>query len=324
MTTRGTRTRRTAPARGCRDRGAFQSTFIALLVVIALVISICVVALGPKIGGQVADYLICKLLSSEKDGCKAPSTNGINGQSPPPPGPAVVTTVDLPGNCDATANLVSNLFPGGHWTGQDFQNLAAGISVPAQPGIHVDNSIGGSVQVNGCMLVFSTTDDLSKPSKDPRTNIDWASIGRTIAAAAISFITGAIAFAACVAGGTEPICPFIGGYVAGFFYEIALAAMEHGTLSGTDVIKAFIAGIAGGALGGAAGQLTKLGKELPKILTKVREAIESGFSKMWGWIQDIARAGKDIVVDWITAAADYIRANPPWQPSPPVIFLGGP
>jgi hypothetical protein len=304
----------------------FQSTFIGLLVVMVLVVTMFVIIAAPMISDQEADYLICVLLSSDKDKCEDPSADDHTQHPAQPKGtPAspevtAVTSVDLPGDCDATADFLGRLFPGGHWSGQDFQNLAAGINIPVPP-IHADSWIGGTYKVVGCTLVFGLGKNLGPPG-EVHTDFDWASIARTIAAAAISYITAAIAFVACVASGTAPICPFIAGYVAGFFWEISLAAMKHGTLNGTDLINAFIAGIAGGALGASSKYLTKLGKKLPEILTKVRDAIEAGFNKMWGWIQDIARAGKDLVVDWITRTVNYFRnhGNPwPRRPAPPAL-----
>jgi hypothetical protein len=311
--------------RGGRDRGVFQPVSVGLMVVTSLLITTGVVAVGPQIGGRVADYLMCELVPGDHcaDRSTAQPSQPAERQTPQQSQPGgLVTVVDLSGDCAGAAQFLAEIFPDGHWTGEQFQTLAQtyGVQLPTDFGLAA--GLGGTVAISDCQLVIKTDDDLSNPGE---VNTDtWADFGRAVAVLAIGLVTGLSTYVLCMATVVlEPMCPALAGYSTGFFGAIAEAAIRKHTLDFPDVMTAFAAGIAGFALG-MAPLLDPLAAKIPGILSKLGAGIEKAFSKMWGWVQKIAKVGKDLVVDWLNKAATYLEEHPlfkspprPGQPAPP-------
>jgi hypothetical protein len=300
-----------------RDRGVFQSAFVGFLIIIVLLITTCLVAFGPKIGGVVADYLICQLLHSES--CPAgDKTGGDGGLTDPKSGPTVMAVLETPENCEAGGQAIDDLFPGGNWSTGDFQHYGRQSPFPdgeLPPGSPAD--LSGQVHVDGCGTVVFTSDvDLSNPD-EVHADINWKAIGMTVAAGMIGAGAALIIAGFCMAVPVlEPVCPYIWSFAIGFFWNLAAAGLNNGNITGHDVLNAFIAGLIA-ATPAAFGKLGKLlAKYVPIWLGKLWEGLVSVAGKAWAWLRPYILKAADAVGAFATAAKQYLRDHPLWEPRP--------
>lgn len=304
MTTRSRRRR----AYG-NDAGVNQSAFVALLVVVILVIAMSLTVFGPRLGGVVANYLICTILADNPKSCTPPSTNqiqGVGGTSGTDG--TVVSTTDLGPDCGAAQAQLAGLLPDGKWNIQQLTALGMSVPIGIQPGIHYDDSITGTWSIVDCQLVLKTDKDYGHRD-DALTRIDWGAIGRGIAAGMIGLAASAAMAIVCAAAALGPICPYLVGFTIGFFWNLSSALIETGTLDGTAVIKAFAFGVIA-ALPAGTKYLEPLGEALPGMLRAMGERIALTGRTMWAWVRAIAGPGLESLGGWLGQAARYFEEHP--------------
>jgi disulfide bond formation protein DsbB len=282
-----------------------------------LLITTCLVAFGPKIGGVVADYLICQLLGSGS--CPADGkTGGDGGLTDPKSGPAVMAVLQTPEDCAAGGPAIDGLFPGGKWSTGDFQQFGRQFPFPEgelPAGSPAD--LSGQVHVDGCGTVVFTSDvDLSNPD-EVHGNINWKAIGMTIAAGMIGAGAALIIAGFCSAvPALLPACPAIWSFAIGFFWNLAAAGLNNGNITGHDVLNAFVAGLIA-AIPAAFGKLGPLlAKYVPIWLGKLWGGLVKVADKAWAWLKPYILNAAEKVGEFAEAAARYIRENPPWRPRP--------
>ena len=316
-----------------RDRGVFQSAFVGLLVIIVLLITTSLVAFGPKLGSVVADDLICQLLQRQPcqgggdpdmagpkggpgdaggigGGKGDPDGGGIAG---PKSGSAVIADLKTPGECAAGGQAVDGLFPSGSWSTADFQYYGSQVEVPElPPGTPAD--LGGQVHVDACGNVVFTSDiDLSNPD-DVHADIDWAAIGKTIAAGMAGAAAALVVAGFCAAvPALEPVCPYLWSFTIGFVWNLVSAALNNGgKIDGQGWLNAFVAGLIA-ATPAAFGKLGPLlAKYVPIWLGALKNAVAAVAKSSWAWLKPYISAAADVVGDFAAAAAKFIRDHPPW------------
>jgi hypothetical protein len=287
------------------DAGVNQTAFVGLLVAVILVITNSLVVLGPKIGSQVADYLICVVF--QQDDCR----QNTAGQEPPGDPSDTSITIDNddlgldPGELQ---DLIDFAYPDGQFDSGQFTDLP-GLNLP----IPDENVIGGiSVDDNGDLVLDLPPGYAAGPDGEVNENLDWKSIGIKIAAGVISVLAGLAATSACLAFFPEAgtFCGYWNGFFVTLVWNLVEPAMRGQTVDRQKFFEALGGAIIGGlpTLNGATAKV--LNEAIPKIMRFIGNALKAAPGKVWAWMRPYVESGLGVAGDLFTGFANWVRNNP--------------
>lgn len=298
----------TGPVRSRRrrpgDAGVNQSAFVALLVVVILLIATALTVFGPQVGGAIARFWICELISPDSADCASQPVNPTGTTPPANPGDVVFSlgtdAVD-PSMCDQ----IKKDHAGGSLS-QFVQNNLHSFPLQTDP---IDLGGGsGFTDWDGAINCGPDGISITIPEDEVHTDI-WGWVIQVIAGTA-GTLMGYLAEALCVASlGPAAViaCGLIRGYVTTFTWVLVA-----GLLSGQSIKdpSLWAASLAGGILGAAGGAVwTKYLKgwvdtQAQATLQKVADGIGALADKVWAVGRGALQKSRDYIYDMSSSIVD--------------------
>lgn len=315
MQASGRRRRRTG-----HDAGVNQSAFVALLIAVILVILAALGTYGPQIGGTIAQYWICKLVTDAPN-CPGPTlpdpaTSDDSGQ------PQVVTVFDNgpmaeelgidPGDlADSIRDAPGALGASGLDVCDVAWRYATGYEMPGLP-LPTELQEPGS-----CPGASVSVDDdgnvvVDVPDDEVHTEL-WKWVIQLIAGA-IALGGSFVSFGICteLLGPGAVICPYVGGFFMGFLYSFAGQLLSGGSISDWDLwASAFVTGIISALPAANAPAWPVVKNAVVTSLKAVARALTRGAVRIGGWAHDFVTGVGAKLDDLVQRVQQAIDAVPP-------------
>ena len=310
------RTRRSRrPRRRGDDAGVNQTAFVGLLVAVILVITSSLVAFGPKLGREVADYLVCVVLQQDGCGQDVPATESSGDPSDPS---ITIDSGDLGIDRVELQEIIDFAYPDGQFDSTQFTDLP-GLTLP----IPEEDVIGGiSVDENGDLVLDLPPGYAAGPDGEVNENLDWKSIGIKIAAGVLSVLAGLAATSACLAFFPEAgtFCGYWNGFFVTLVWNLVEPALRGQTVDRQKFYEALGAALIGGLPTLNGGTARALNVAIPKVMRFIGNALKAAPGKVWAWMRPYVQSGLEAAGDIFSGFANWVRNNPftAAQSDPPI------